>query len=49
MSRPRAAIAEHGRVSFAVSGGTSPRAMFAELAHYDLPRASVRIHQVDAP
>jgi hypothetical protein len=49
MSRPRAATAEHGRVSFAVGGGTSPRAMFAELAHHDLPRASVRFHQVGAP
>lgn len=45
--RARAAIADHGQFSFAVSGGTTPWAMFAELAHHDLPWASVRIYQVD--
>jgi 6-phosphogluconolactonase len=43
----RAAIADHGQFSFAVSGGTTPWAMFAELAHHDLPWAAVRIYQVD--
>jgi 6-phosphogluconolactonase len=43
----RAAIADHGQFSFAVSGGTTPWAMFAELAHHDLPWDSVRIFQVD--
>jgi 6-phosphogluconolactonase len=45
--RARAAVADHGQFSFAVSGGTTPWAMFAELAHHDLPWASVRIYQVD--
>jgi 6-phosphogluconolactonase len=45
--RARAAVAHHGRFTFAVSGGTTPWAMFAELAHHDIPWASVRIFQVD--
>jgi 6-phosphogluconolactonase len=45
--RARAAIADHGQFSFAVSGGTTPWAMFAELAHHDLPWPAVRIYQVD--
>jgi 6-phosphogluconolactonase len=45
--RARAAIADHGQLSFAVSGGATPWAMFAQLAHHDLPWASVRIYQVD--
>jgi 6-phosphogluconolactonase len=45
--RARAAIADRGQFGFAVSGGTTPWAMFAELAHHDLPWASVRIYQVD--
>jgi 6-phosphogluconolactonase len=45
--RARGATADHGQFTFAVSGGTTPGAMFAELAHHDLPWASVRIYQVD--
>jgi 6-phosphogluconolactonase len=45
--RARAAVADHGRFSFAVSGGTTPWAMFAQLAHHELPSTSVRIYQVD--
>lgn len=45
--RARAAIVDHGQFGFAVSGGTTPWAMFAELAHHDLPWTSVRIYQVD--
>ncbi len=45
--RARTATADHGQFTFAVSGGTTPWAMFAELAHHDLPWASVRIYQVD--
>lgn len=45
--RARAAVADHGQFSFAVSGGMTPWAMFAQLAHHDLPWASVRIYQVD--
>jgi 6-phosphogluconolactonase len=46
-SRARSAVADHRQFNFAVSGGTTPWAMFAELAHHDLPWASVRIYQVD--
>jgi 6-phosphogluconolactonase len=46
-ARARAAVAEHGRFSWAVSGGRSPWAMFAELAHEDVPWASTQIFQVD--
>jgi 6-phosphogluconolactonase len=45
--RAQAAVADHGQFSFAVSGGMTPWAMFAQLAHHDLPWASVRIDQVD--
>ena len=45
--RARAAVADHRQFSFAVSGGMTPWAMFAQLAHHDLPWASVRIYQVD--
>ena len=41
-----AAIGERGRFTFAVSGGRTPWAMFAELADR-LPWASVSIYQVD--
>ncbi len=43
----RAAVAEHGAFTFAVSGGRSPWAMFAELAHYDFPWDRSTIYQVD--
>ena len=35
----RAAVADHGRFTFAVSGGHTPWAMFAELADEDVPWA----------
>lgn len=43
----RAALAEHGRFTFAVSGGHTPWAMFAHLAHEDVPWAQTAIWQVD--
>ena len=43
----RATVAERGVFTFAVSGGSTPWAMFAELAHHDVPWAEVRIFQVD--
>jgi 6-phosphogluconolactonase len=43
----RAAVADHGRFSFAVSGGRTPWAMFAELAGEEVPWSSVDIFQVD--
>jgi 6-phosphogluconolactonase/glucosamine-6-phosphate isomerase/deaminase len=45
--RARAAVADHGQFSFAVSGGTTPWAMFAQLTRHDLPWDAVRIYQVD--
>ena len=45
--RARAAVSDHGRFTFAVSGGHTPWAMFAELAHEDLPWEHVVIYQVD--
>jgi 6-phosphogluconolactonase len=46
-ARARSAVAEHGQFTFAVSGGHTPWAMFAELAEADVPWASVRLFQVD--
>jgi 6-phosphogluconolactonase len=46
-ARARAAVADHGQFSWAVSGGRSPWAMFAELAHEDIPWGSTEIFQVD--
>ena len=40
-------MAEHGRFTFAVSGGQTPWAMFAELASEDMPWADVELFQVD--
>jgi 6-phosphogluconolactonase len=45
--RARAAVAEHGRFTFAVSGGHTPWAMFAELRNQDMPWADVELFQVD--
>jgi 6-phosphogluconolactonase len=45
--RARAAVADHGEFSFAVSGGRSPWAMFAELADEDMPWAHSVFYQVD--
>ena len=46
-ARARAAVTDHGRFTFAVSGGKTPWAMFAELAHEDVPWAAVQVFQVD--
>ena len=46
-ARARAAVAEHGRFTFAVSGGHTPWAMFAALANADMPWSSVELFQVD--
>jgi len=43
----RAAVAEHGRFTFAVSGGKSPWEMFARLADEDMPWGQTSIYQVD--
>ena len=43
----RAAVAARGRFTFAVSGGHTPWAMFAELANEDMPWADVELFQVD--
>ena len=43
----RAAASDHGRFTFAVSGGHTPWAMFAHLADEDMPWAQVAIYQVD--
>lgn len=42
-----AAVAEHGHFSFAVSGGHTPWAMFAELARMDMPWSQLTLYQVD--
>jgi 6-phosphogluconolactonase len=45
--RARRAAAVSGGFSFAVSGGSTPWAMFAELVTLDLPWSDVVIYQVD--
>lgn len=45
--RSRTCVGEHGRFTFAVSGGHTPWAMFAELASKDVPWAQVVLFQVD--
>ena len=45
--RARAAVADSGRFTFAVSGGKTPWAMFGELAHEEVPWNAVEIFQVD--
>jgi 6-phosphogluconolactonase len=42
-----AAIADHGRFTFAVSGGHTPWAMFAHLSDKEMPWDGVTIFQVD--
>ena len=42
-----AACEERGRCSLALSGGTTPKAMFARLAELDVPWESVDVFQVD--
>ena len=46
-ARARAAVSARGRFTFAVSGGHTPWAMFAELASEDVPWANVELFQVD--
>jgi 6-phosphogluconolactonase len=43
----RAAVAERGRFTFAVSGGTSPWMMFDELTRMHMPWGGTEIYQVD--
>ncbi|MGW7426105.1 6-phosphogluconolactonase [Streptomyces sp. NPDC054813] len=43
----RACVQAHGRFTFAVSGGHTPWAMFARLAHEDVPWPYVAVFQVD--
>jgi len=43
----RSAVADHERFRFAVSGGRTPWAMFAELAGEDVPWSAVELFQVD--
>ena len=45
--RANAAVGDHGRFTFAVSGGHTPWAMFAALAHKDMPWKETSIFQVD--
>jgi 6-phosphogluconolactonase len=45
--RARTSVADHGRFTFAVSGGKTPWAMFAELTRHDVPWSAVQIFQVD--
>ena len=43
----REAVARSGRFTFAVSGGHTPWAMFAELASQDMPWSGTELFQVD--
>ncbi|MGW6145426.1 6-phosphogluconolactonase [Streptomyces sp. NPDC055140] len=43
----RACVQAHGRFTFAVSGGHTPWAMFAQLAHEHVPWEHVAVFQVD--
>jgi 6-phosphogluconolactonase len=43
----QSAVADHGRFTFAVSGGKTPWAMFGELAHENVPWNAVVVFQVD--
>jgi 6-phosphogluconolactonase len=45
--RALAAVADHGRFTFAVSGGHTPWAMFTELARERVPWDKTAIYQVD--
>ncbi len=45
--RAREAVSDHGRFTFAVSGGQTPWPMFEQLAHEDMPWGKVSIYQVD--
>lgn len=43
----REAVADHGHFTFAVSGGRTPWAMFADLADEDVPWQACQIYQAD--
>jgi 6-phosphogluconolactonase len=45
--RARAAVSARGKFTFAVSGGSTPWAMFSELADEDFPWEETAIYQVD--
>jgi 6-phosphogluconolactonase len=45
--RAQAAVGDHGRFTFAVSGGHTPWAMFTALSSKDMPWHDVTIFQVD--
>jgi len=45
--RARAAVADHGRFTLALSGGSTPRLMLAALGELDMPWAQTTIFQVD--
>jgi 6-phosphogluconolactonase len=45
--RANAAVSDHGRFTFAVSGGRTPWAMFAALASKEMPWEKASIFQVD--
>jgi 6-phosphogluconolactonase len=45
--RARRAVADRGRFDLAVSGGSTPKLMFARLAELDLPWRAVHVFQVD--
>jgi 6-phosphogluconolactonase len=45
--RANDAVGDHGRFTFAVSGGNTPWAMFAALASKDMPWERTSIYQVD--
>jgi len=46
-ARAEPAVEERGRFTLAVSGGSTPAAMFAALARLDLPWSKVHVFQVD--
>ena len=46
-ARAEPAIAERGHFTLAVSGGSTPAAMFAALAELDLPWGQIHVFQVD--
>ncbi len=46
-ARARSAVADHGRFTFAVSGGRTPWTMFAVLAGEEVPWSAVEVFQVD--
>ena len=46
-AQARSAVAEGGRFTFAVSGGRTPWAMFAELTKMEVPWTATQIFQVD--